>query len=326
MTTIKDVARLAGVSVATVSRAMNNSGYVGAESRRKIEVAIAELNFYPNEVARSLYQKKSKFVGLLLPDISNPFFPLLAKGVEDKMNQMGYQLILGNVQENMEKEKEYLKTFAQNNVAGVLSAINGGINKLGGIPFVMLDRVADEEEYGVHSNDFQGGQLAATAIAERNPHEIVVLVGPRNVPGSLERLRGIEEVLHARKRTYQLLETSSFQFDATKETTSELFARFPKVDSVIASNDVHALAILQEALRRGIKIPEELQIIGYDDIPFSKMLFPSLATISQPAYEIGYQGAELLCDRIEDNYIKEKMIQLPVKLEVRESLRKKEIE
>lgn len=326
MTTIKDVAKHAGVSVATVSRTINNSGYVGVESRKKIELAIKELNFYPNEVARSLFQKKSKFVGLLLPDISNPFFPLLAKGVEDKMNQMGYQLILGNVQEDMDKEKEYLKAFAQNNVAGVLSAINGGTKELKNIPLVMLDRVDTDKEYGVHSNDFEGGQLAAQAIAERNPKEIVVMVGPRSIRGSLERLRGTEKVLKSFKLNYHLLETSSFQFDATQATTDELFKQFPKVDSIIASNDVHALSILQEALRRGIKVPEELQIIGYDDIPFSQMLFPSLATIAQPAYKIGFRGAELLCDRIENKLVKEKTIQLPVKIKIRESLRKKVLE
>ena len=119
MATIKEVAELAGVSVATVSRFMNNSGYVGA-SRAKVEKAIKLLDFSPNEVARSLYQKKSKLIGLLLPDIANPFFPLVAKGVEDKINELGYSLILGNVQGDLDKEKEYLKIFAQNNVAGVL--------------------------------------------------------------------------------------------------------------------------------------------------------------------------------------------------------------
>jgi LacI family transcriptional regulator len=113
MATIKEVAELAGVSVATVSRFMNNSGYVGKASREKVEKAIKLLDFSPNEVARSLYQKKSKLIGLLLPDIANPFFPLVAKGVEDKIKESGYSLILGNVQGDLEKEKEYLKIFAQ---------------------------------------------------------------------------------------------------------------------------------------------------------------------------------------------------------------------
>ena len=123
MPTIKDVANLAGLSVATVSRAMNGTGYVSEKAREKIHQAINELNYSPNEVARSLYQKKSKLIGLLLPDISNPFFPLVAKGVEDFLQKKGYQVILGNIQEDNEKANEYLRAFEQNNVAGILSAV-----------------------------------------------------------------------------------------------------------------------------------------------------------------------------------------------------------
>ncbi len=324
MTTIKDVAKLAGVSVATVSRAINQSGYVGVDSAKKIEKAIKQLDFHPSEVARSLYQKKSKLVGLLLPDISNPFFPLLAKGVEDKMNEAGYHLILGNVQEDMAKEQDYLKAFMQNNVAGILSAVDGGASNLKEIPFVLLDRVATKKEYVVHGNDFEGGILSAKAIAEGNPKEIVLLVGPKSIKGSLERLRGSVSILNEKNLTYHLLQTDSFQFDSAKKASLELFEQFPAVDSVIASNDVHGLAILKEALRRGIRVPEELQIIGYDDIPFSQMVYPSLATIAQPAYEMGYQGAELLCRCMENQPIDKKIIQLPVLLKERETLRKKE--
>ena len=118
MATIKDVAKLAGLSVATVSRGINSSGYVSRESQKKIDAAVKELNFTPNEVARSLYQKKSKLIGLLLPDISNPFFPLIAKGVEVYFSEKGYQVILGSVQENLEKSKQYFQAFQQNNIAG----------------------------------------------------------------------------------------------------------------------------------------------------------------------------------------------------------------
>ena len=324
MKTIKDVANLAGVSVATVSRALNKSGYVSEKSRQKVEAAIKELDFYPNEVARSLYQKKSKLIGLLLPDISNPFFPLVAKGVEDKMSEMGYNLILGNVQENSSKEEEYIRAFTQNNVAGVLSAIEGGFRNLKNMPFVMLDRVTSNKEYSVYSDDYLGGSLAAQAIVERSPREVVVMVGPRSVSNSLVRLAGSTKVLEEHRITYHLFETESFQFESAEKASFHLLENFPKVNSIIASNDIHALAVMREAIRRGIKIPDELQVIGYDDNPYSKMMYPSLATIAQPAYQIGYKGAEILCARIEGRKVKEKNIQLPVTLEVRESLRKKD--
>ena len=324
MKTIKDVAHLAGVSVATVSRALNKSGYVSDKSRQKVEAAIKELDFIPNEVARSLFQKKSKLIGLLLPDISNPFFPLVAKGVEDKVNERGYNLILGNVQEDSLKETEYIRTFAQNNVAGVLSAVESRFNNVKNMPFVLLDRVTSDKEYSVHSDDYQGGMLAATAVSERNPGQVVVMVGPRSVSNSLVRLAGSVKILEENKLCYQLFETESFQFDSAQEAAHRLFETFPDVASIIASNDIHALTIMREAIRRGLSIPKDVQIIGYDDNPYSKLMYPSLSTIAQPAYQIGYKGAEMLCNRIEGLKVEETTIQLPVELEIRESLRKKE--
>lgn len=323
MSTIRDVAELAGVSVATVSRVLNNSGYVGVNSRQKVEAAIKELDFHPNEVARSLFQKKSKLIGLLLPDIANPFFPLLAKGVEDTVNRLGYSLILGNVQDDPKKEEEYLKIFEQNNVAGVLSAVQGSSKRLQTTPLVTLDRVNSSEQYAVHTDDYQGGMLAAQAIAERSPKEIVIMVGPKEIPSSFERLAGSIRVLKEQNLAYSLFQTKSFRLEDTEEAAQLFFKEHPAADSIIASNDVYALAVTREALKRGISIPNELQIIGYDDMPFSSMMYPGLSTIAQPAYEVGVKGAELLCRCIENKAVEEKRIQLPVELVIRETLREK---
>lgn len=324
MATIKEVAKLAGVSVATVSRALNKSGYVSEKARKKVEAAVKELNFFPNEVARSLYQKKSKLIGLLLPDIANPFFPLIAKGVEDGVNQRGYSLLLGNVEDDVEKEKEYLKIFSQNNIAGVISAVQGDAKELNNMPFVMLDRVESNRNFAVHSDDYTGGMLAAEAIADRDPKEIVIVVGPKKVPSSAMRLAGNEKVLQERQLEYQLFQTQSFKIELAEQTAEQFFEAFPLADSVIASNDVYALALMKEAIKRGLRIPEEFQIVGYDDMPFSRMMYPGLTTIAQPAYEIGYKGAELLCDILEKKAIKNSRIQLPVTLKIRESVRKKD--
>ena len=324
MTTIKEVAKLAGVSVATVSRALNNSGYVSEATRIKVEAAVKELNFYPNEVARSLYQKKSKLIGLLLPDIANPFFPLMAKGVEDGVNQRGYSLLLGNVEDDEEKEKEYLKIFAQNNIAGVISAVKGDGKDLRNMPFVMLDRVESNRDFAVHSDDYTGGMLAAEAIAKRNPKEIVIMVGPKEVPSSAIRLAGNEKVLKEYQLAYGLFQTPSFKFELAEQTAEQFFEAFPLADSVIASNDVYALALMKEAIKRGRRIPEEFQIIGYDDMPFSRMMYPGLSTIAQPAYEIGFKGALLLCDILEKGFVANSRIQLPVTLKIRESVREKD--
>lgn len=324
MTTIRDVAKLAGVSVATVSRVLNKSGYVSEASKEKVKKAVKELNYYPNEVARSLFQKRSNFIGLLLPDITNPFFPALAKGVEDSVTNRGYSLLLGNVENDPEKEEEYLKIFAQNNIAGVISAVQGKNKNFKNIPMVVLDRVDDAQKYSVHSDDFKGGKLAAQSIIEGEPKELVIMAGPKEVSGANIRLAGNEKVLKEANIDYQIFQTKSYQIDYAEETAQALFKEYPNVDSVIASNDVYAIAMMKEAIKRGLEIPKDFQIIGYDDMPFSRMVYPGLSTIVQPAYEIGFQGAELICDILENKTIKEAQIQLTVQRVMRESLRKKD--
>lgn len=322
MATIKDVAKLAGVSVATVSRAMNNSGYVSQEANEKIQEAIRILNYTPNEVARSLYQKKSRFIGLLLPDISNPFFPLVAKGVEDYSHQEGYHVILGNVQENPERSEEYFRMFDQNNVSGVLSAVSDHQKQVINTPFVMLDRVNEEAEYAVYSDDKLGGQIAAKAILVGKPRKVVVVAGPSNVARSYERLLSVENTLNKHQQDYSVLQTKSFQFEDAEQTAVELFQKYQDVDSIIAPSDTHGITLLQEALRRGYSVPKDIQIIGYDDIPISQLTFPRLSTIHQPAYQIGWKGAELLIQLIRGKTIREKKVKLPVHLENRDTLRR----
>lgn len=323
MTTIRDVAKMAGVSVATVSRVLNKSGYVSQSSQEKVNQAVKALDYYPNEVARSLFQKQSNFIGLLLPDITNPFFPAIAKGVEDYVNKKGYSLLLGNIENDPEKEKEYLQIFSQNNVAGVITAVQGENKKFKKIPMVVLDRVDDAQKYSVHSDDYLGGCLAAKAIAERNPKKVVIMAGPTEVRGAKIRLAGNEDQFKKENIEYEVFQTDSYQTDYAEETAKKLLKTFPNVDSVIASNDVYAIALIKEAFKNGLNVPEDIQIIGYDDMPFSRMVYPGLSTIGQPAYEIGMKGAQLLYHILERKKITNPQIQLDVELKIRESLRKK---
>lgn len=321
MVTIKEVAEYAGVSVATVSRTLNNSGYVGKQSRIKVEEAVKTLGYYPNEIARSLYQKTSKMIGLLLPDISNPYFPLLAKGVEDYAQRNGYMVILGNVEDDEEKEEMYVKFFSQYNISGVLSAASGKKSQTYQVPFVLLDRALEEENYSIATDDQLGGELAAKAIIDAKGKQVVVMAGPRNVAGANDRLSGALSVLNDEGLSYQVFETHTYQVDKAEETAVELFESTRPFDSVIASNDVYALAVMKETIKRGHRIPEDIQIIGYDDMLFSRLMYPGLTTIAQPAYEVGYQGAKMLVDLIEKNSIEQKKVKLKPKLMMRDSLR-----
>ncbi len=322
MATIKDVAKLAGVSVATVSRALNDSGYVSEESRKKVEQAIKELEFTPNEVARSLFQKSSKIIGLLLPDISNPYFPIVAKGVEDRAQEKGYMVILGNVEDNPEKETTYMKFFSQYNISGVLSVAVVKNSRHTNGPYVLLERASDKEDYSVSTDDVLGGRLAAEAIAKHAKGKVIVIAGPKEVQGSVDRLIGNIEVLKEKYIDYEVFESGTFQISDAEKIAYDLFERYTDFDSVIASNDVTALAIIKEAHKRGLTVPEDLQLIGYDNIPFSQLSSPGLTTIGQPAYDTGYKGATLLLNLIEKKPIHNKKVKLKPELVVRETLRK----
>lgn len=323
MVTIKEVAKHAGVSVATVSRALNKNGYVSEEARKKVETAIKDLEYYPNEVARSLFQKTSKMIGLLLPDISNPYFPLLMKGIEESARANGYSVILGNVEEGSDLGENYMTLFAQQNVAGVLSAVEGTLSHEHAMPIVMLDRVLEEDDFAVYTNDVKGGKLAAQAVMDRDPGNVLIIAGPKSVPGAIDRLIGILSVLNPTDVKYQIYETNSYTIEEAEETAKNIFMKYKRINSVIASNDLYALAVMKEAQQKGLHIPRDIQVIGYDDIPFSQLIYPGLTTISQPAFKLGYQAAELLIRRIKKNKISDKRIKLDPELVIRDSLREK---
>lgn len=322
MATIKDVAKEAGVSVATVSRVLNQNGYVQEETRKMVEAAIKKLNYLPNEVARSLYYQKSKLIGLIVPDITNPFFPEVARGVEDFLQQNGYRLIIGNSDEDFEKEVRYIETFTQNNVLGIISTSSEEVSQWDklNIPVVLLDRIHHDFSF-VCSDQKKGGQLAAQILLERGSRNITLLRGPKNVRTAYERFFAALEVLGKSHVQFQVLNTS-FSFGGALETARKLFELYPETDGVIAVNDIVASAVLREALLYGKKIPDEIQIIGFDDIPMSQFMFPALSTIHQPAYEMGKEAAKLLLERINHTHMKKKQIILPVSFKERETTRK----
>lgn len=326
MMTIKDVARIAGVSVATVSRVLNESGYVNVDTRKKVEAAIKEMKYTPNEVARSLYKRKSKLIGLLLPDITNPFFPQLARGIEDRMQEQGYRIIFGNSDENEDKEIDYIQTFIQNNVIGMISSTNfpeSDVYSKLKIPVVFLDRTSNDSP-SVYADGRKGGRLAAQEIIARGSRKITILQGPAHIKPAQDRFLGAIEVLNEMGIIYNVIQTTSFSHTEAEQWAVELFDKYIDTDGVISSNDIVATAVIHEAHRLGKRVPQDLQIIGFDDIPLSSLLSPSLSTIRQPAHDMGREAAGLLIKLIEQDKVEDKIIQLPVSFVERETTRSKE--
>lgn len=324
MATIKQVAKQANVSVATVSRVMNNSGYVSNEAREAVERAIAQLKYSPNRVARSLYKKSSNLIGLIMPDITNPFFPQLARAIEDVANQHGYQVVLCNTDEQLEKEQTYLVALQTMHVDGLIITTNHSHNpnyETLDLPMVALDRIVKTGIDAVVSDGYEGGKLAAETLLQCGATKLAHIAGPEHLKTVKRRTEGFFEAAGAHLVGAT---QSSFTFKDALTASQQLFDQSWPFDGVFAANDVIAAAVLQEAVRREIRVPEDLQVIGYDGIELGEMTSPPLTTIVQPIYEMGRVATERLLDLIDKKDTQAKEILLPVSLIERQSTKRKE--
>ncbi|PTF79793.1 LacI family DNA-binding transcriptional regulator [Staphylococcus chromogenes] len=298
MATIKEVAHYAKVSVATVSRAINGNGYVKQETRDKIEAAIQALNYQPNEVARSLNMKKSKLIGLLLPDMSYPFFTLVARGVEDMAMARGYHIMIGNGAMDETKELNYLSMFKVNQCSGVIASqlsTPHAFEQLHALqsPCVLIDRAA-EGDTCVEADHVQGGTLQAETILQGNGTSVLLLYQNLDYTSFRARFDAAKKVLEeANVSVVTQLE------GALTEKLLECYIDTYTIDSIICSNDVMAFKVMQWLHTLNIKVPEEVQVVGYDDIPFATMFIPTLTTVRQPAYELGQQATQQLINELE---------------------------
>lgn len=324
MATIKQVAEVAGVSKSTVSRFISQKGYVSEEAARRIEQAIKTLNFVPNRSAQSLKTKQNKLVGLLLPDISNPFFPMLAKGAEEFLKEKGYQILLGNLHTDQAIAEDYLNIMRQSNAAGIITTYDFQKHFSGlEIPVVVVDRVGQEAEYGVFSNNRLGGRLAAQEILTAGATATALISAPKEGDNLNERFMASQAYLEDKGASYRAFYSQSYAFEQIQEEARQLLQDFPEVDSIIAPSDIHAIAYIHEILNTGRRIPEDIQIIGYDDIALSRLMYPALSTIHQSSYQLGWEAAQLIYQLANRLPIDQKRIELPVHFVERETLRRK---
>lgn len=325
MVTIKQVAEEAKVSKSTVSRYISQNGYVSTEAAKKIKRAIEKLDYRPNVLARSLKTKKNQLVGLLLPDISNPFFPRLARGVEEYLKERGYRVMLGNIGENSELVEEYLQILIASNAAGVITTYDftKKYPKLP-IPVVVVDRVSQNTEYGVFSDNKSGGQIAAKEIYASGAHNVLLIRGPLDRGENIgERFESSYHFLTSKNVSVTIYDSATFDFESIQVEAKKALDLHPSIDSIIAPSDIHAIAYLHELLSRGKKIPSDVQIIGYDDVLLSQFTYPSLSTIHQSSYSMGKKAAELVYHITNKLPIEEKRVKLPVYYVERETVRRK---
>ncbi len=314
MSTIKDVSKIAGVSVATVSRVLNDSSKVNPRTKEKVLRAIDELNYKPNAVAKTLFKKQSNSIGLIIPNISNPFFPELARAVEDTARQFGYRVILCNSDGQKEKEKDYIETLSQNHVDGFLvTSITGNNDNFKNLPMpiVAIDRSLDEKLPCVYVDNYEGGILAAKTLFENGGKVFAEISGPSSLITAKERSRGFRDFFNKREIPVITYE-SEFDFKRSAIVAEKLLDERPEVDSIFVGNDQIGVSLIKAAMVRGIRIPEDLQIIGFDGIEIGDLIVPALSTIQQPIYDLGKEATKLLLNLAQKNYVNETSVCMPL--------------
>lgn len=331
--TISDIARMANVSKTTVSRVINNKPEgVGKTTRDKILRIIEESGFQPSMIARGLATNKTKAIGLIITDIANSFFPLLVRGVEDYANKYGYSLFLCNSDNSPEKEMEYIKAFIGKSVDGVIlsSSMNDtsfhyDILKSKNIPLVLIDRCVDGHSYdaSVFLDNVKGAYIAVNHLIDNGHENIAFISGYKSAVITQKRLHGYKMALEKRnlKVREDLIAVGDYQVESGYKKTLELLEQGKKFTAIFACNDLMAIGAIKALKSRSIKIPDQVEIIGFDNIDFSILIEPQLSTIGQPAYKMGYKGAQQLIKLIEGEKISNKDIILKPELILRETTR-----
>lgn len=314
MTSIKDVANLAGVAVGTVSRVINNSGAVKPKTRQKVEDAIQELNYFPNEVARNFKMQRSRMVALLLPSIWNPFFSELAYYIEDELDREGYKLMLCNSGGKPEKELYYLDMLRQNKVAGIVGITYNDIenNVSNDIPIVSIDRHFNKKITCVTSDNYEGGRLALRELVKAGARKPAFMGSVTSVfSETMNRREGFIHEAQALGIDYVIYEKPDPIVD-NLAFIKEFLQKHGDADGIFAITDMLAASYIDQASKQGIRVPEDVKVIGYDGIQDSPYFHPILSTIRQPVEEMARMTIKLLYDKIEGIPLEKQVYRIPV--------------
>ncbi len=276
------------------------------------------LNYVPNDVARSLSKKSTKTIALFVPDITNPFFNELALAVEKVTQLYGYTTILCNTNESAKIERQYIQNLKQKYIDGFIMATNTlteeEIDQLD-IPMVAVDRSSTPVVPTVTSKNRDGAHLAVQALLQQGCNKIAHIRGPKGLWIAEERCQGyLDLVENMPWFTPKLIANGNFQLKEAAEAAKKLFKEHPDIDGVFAGNDLMAIGTLRALQEHGIRVPDQVQIIGYDGISLAEMVYPELSTVSQSIYEMGMLAARILIKKIEQIHLDEENHQLEVKL------------
>ncbi|MFO7881815.1 MAG: LacI family DNA-binding transcriptional regulator [Kosmotogaceae bacterium] len=317
MATMKEVAKRADVSVATVSNVLSGNKYVSPKLKKRVTKAIKELNFRPSKLARSLKLKRTFQLGLLIPDITNPYFAEVARGVESIALQNGYQMFLCNTDGEESRELSIIHSFIEQHVDGIINVaprlddkkiLEAADNR----PMVILDRhlsFTNPLIDVIYTNNSKGSAELAKHFLKNGHNLFACIAGPKNVPTAVRRLEGFKKELikcgipASRNHIF----FGSFKFNDGYEKMIKILSLKPRPTAVFAGNDMMAWGALEAAKEANLRIPQDIGIAGFDNVYFSQFVVPALTTVHQPKFEAGQLAMNILLEKIEAKLAKKQL-------------------
>lgn len=312
MATLKDVAARSRVSTATVSHVINNRSHVQPELRERVLSAIQELKYHPNAVARSLRTNRTRAVGIIIPDITNPFFPGIVRGAEDVLQKAGYTLVVGNSDGDTAKEAAYYRTFTAQRVDGFILIASESTrppeyllhHNIDSVPVVFVDRYyrgvrADT----VLADNVRGSREAVSVLLEKGHRRIGIITGPLRLVNSRMRLDGYKQAF-ARFKTEihkELIREGRYDIPSGYAETKVLLDLKNRPTALFICNAAMTLGCLRAIRERGVKVPQQLAVISFDDRELFELVDPSVSAVAQNPYELGSEAARILADRLSGN-------------------------
>ncbi|HCX96129.1 MAG TPA: LacI family transcriptional regulator [Spirochaetaceae bacterium] len=328
MSSIRDVAKLAGVSVSTVSRVLAGSQSVEKETRRRVEQAIETIGYQPNLLAQGLRSKRGSLIGLVVPEINHETFSRFIEYIGDEVRTRGYSLITGNTHGQPDIEDEFIESLLRRHVDGIIfSRVSDRSRALrilekGKVPAVIIDRFLDNEDIPtIIIDNYGAGVLAAEHLINLGHRSFAVITGPQNIALCRERQKGFADYIERQGCTFlqHNVYEGTFKFEAGIEAAENFLKNGIDFTAIWAENDLMALGAMNTFIRANKKVPEEISIMGMDNIISSKIMIPSLTTISQPFAAMCSKAVELLFSMMNSEECSERRIVLPASLIVRES-------
>lgn len=309
MSNLKDVAELAGVSVSTVSRVLDNKSYVSSSTRKTVLAAAKKLNYQPNVLAKSLKSGATHMIALMIPDIQNPYLPMIVRGAEDTARANGYTMILCNTDENMQVEKDYIKALRARWIDGVIvSSMQKDSDHVRALreenfPVVLAARYYDDDFDCVGIDNEAAAYQAVRFLYEKGNRRIAIALGNTELNIYRDRyagyLRAVKELGLPLEEAYVLRETKAGLPSIIEQTKRLCSGEAPCPDAIFATNDTKALAVMRALYDCGKQTPQDVSVMGVDDIAVSALVHPSLTTVHQPLYEIGAAAVKKLLQQIE---------------------------